>query len=318
MKMSDPIPMRVITTISCGFPAIEPEVFKTNEGVPYFKEAGVAMVAKTDFNLDAAAGFFESWDPELGFMGYMADEPTDDNQADLCKFAGQLCYLSFGQKRTKNAEAAKYLDHIKDSGHGSVFEHANYTFIFWGIDRAVTHELVRHRAGFGFSQVSQRYCDGKTLRFVERPEYQVERLPAEMRDGLAWKTGKQHEDFEVLVETALSRYESRAYNLATSAELAHPMLAAQKATDRRKRMNQVARECLPNCTEAPIVVTGNARAWRNFVDQRANAHADIPIRELAVKTLRCLHYASPLIFGDYEIRTEDDGVDSASTKWRKV
>lgn len=316
--MSTPIPLRHPTTLACGFAAIEPEVFKTPAGTPYFKEAGVAMVGKTDFNLDAAAGFFESWDAGLGFMGYMADEPTDDNPGDLCKLAGQLCYLSFGERRTKNADAERYHGHIKESGHGSVYEHATYSFLLWGVDRALTHELVRHRAGFGFSQVSQRYCDGKTLRFVERPEYQVERIPSELHEALAWKTGMQHADFEGLIDAAREGYEARAYNLATSGELGHQMIHGTTGTARRKRVNQAARECLPNCTEAPIVVTGNARAWRNFVDQRASVHADVPIRELAVKVLRCLQHASPVIFGDYEIATGEDGVDFATSRWRKV
>lgn len=317
--MSDrPIPLMRPTTLSCGFPAIEPEVFRTPGGAPYFKEAGVAIVAKTDFNLDVAAGFFESWDAGLGFMGYMADEPTDDNPADLCKFAGQLCYLSFGPNRTANADAAKYIGHILDSGHGSVLEHATYSLLLYGIDRTVTHELIRHRAGFGFSQVSQRYCDGKTLRFVERPEWQPERLPADAPDELAGLVLDAHEEFMEDVDRAVKGRDRRSMKAGSMAVSGHPMMQAEGATARRKRVNQAVRDGLPGYTEAPILVTGNARAWRNFVDQRAVAAADVQIRELAVKALRCLRHASPLIFGDYAIATEADGVAAAASKWRKV
>ena len=41
----------------------------------------------------------------------------------------------------------------------SVLEHAVWNFVFTGISRTCTHELIRHRAGFGYSQLSQRYVD---------------------------------------------------------------------------------------------------------------------------------------------------------------
>jgi thymidylate synthase (FAD) len=73
-----------------------------------------------------------------------------------------------------------YLRHIKESGHGSVLEHVNYSLLIWGVSRALTHELVRHRAGFGFSQVSQRYVAGKHLRFVETPATQFDEAAGSM------------------------------------------------------------------------------------------------------------------------------------------
>ena len=44
------------------------------------------------------------------------------------------------------------------------------TFLFEGISRALTHELVRHRAGFAYSQLSQRYVDESNIAFVLPPE----------------------------------------------------------------------------------------------------------------------------------------------------
>ena len=52
-------------------------------------------------------------------------------------------------------------------GHGSVLEHAVWNFIITGVSRSFTHELIRHRAGFGYSQLSQRYVDESTADFVE-------------------------------------------------------------------------------------------------------------------------------------------------------
>ena len=38
-----------------------------------------------------------------------------------------------------------------------------------GISRSCSHELVRHRAGWGFSQLSQRYVDESHAAFVMPP-----------------------------------------------------------------------------------------------------------------------------------------------------
>src|SRR5213082_340016 len=62
-----------------------------------------------------------------------------------------------------------YLDNIKKQGHGSVLEHANYTLLLEGVSRSLTHELVRHRAGFAYSQLSQRYVDESDANFVVPP-----------------------------------------------------------------------------------------------------------------------------------------------------
>ena len=53
-----------------------------------------------------------------------------------------IAYLT----RTFNAQADRYFNNLKSSGHGSVFEHANFSFLLYGISRSVTHEIVRHRA----------------------------------------------------------------------------------------------------------------------------------------------------------------------------
>ncbi len=86
----------------------------------------------------------------------------------LAEFAGRLCYMS--QKNPANRTTRDYLENIKKQGHGSVLEHANYSLLLEGVSRSLTHELVRHRAGFA-------YClDGETLIYSEH-------LAAGRRDG---------------------------------------------------------------------------------------------------------------------------------------
>src|SRR5207237_4689667 len=92
-------------------------------------------------------------------------ENTDGER--LSEFAGRLCYMS--QANPANRETRAYIANIKKQGHGSVLEHANYSLLLEGVSRSLTHELVRHRAGFAYSQLSQRYVDESQANFVVPP-----------------------------------------------------------------------------------------------------------------------------------------------------
>src|SRR3954467_778287 len=90
---------------------------------------------------------------------------TEVAAEELCETAGRVCYLSFAKPRPGGN--ATYLQHIKESGHGSVLEHAVWNFLITGVSRSLTHELIRHRAGAGYSQLSQRYVDESIGGYVE-------------------------------------------------------------------------------------------------------------------------------------------------------
>lgn len=131
-------------------PVFHPEVYKTKNGTPYLKDPGVVLIGLTLVDLRDVQPFLDGFDSELEYNQYLQDPVKISTPESLVKFAGQLCYMSFGPKRTWNQDTSKYLRHIKESGHGSVLEHINLSFLFYGISRSLTHELVRHRAGMGF------------------------------------------------------------------------------------------------------------------------------------------------------------------------
>src|SRR3989449_10932812 len=85
----------------------------------------------------------------------------------LAEYAGRLCYMS--QHNPAQRTTAEYLENIKKQGHGSVLEHSVYVLLIEGSSRSCSHELVRHRAGFGYSQISQRYVDESQAAFVMPP-----------------------------------------------------------------------------------------------------------------------------------------------------
>ena len=290
--------------VADGFPAIHSPVSHTEAGTPYLRTPGVVVLARPRTNVAGLAGFLEGFDPELNFPDYVNDPTPLPDSTRLCKTAGQLCYASFGPRRTTNENAAAYIERLTSAGHGSVLEHASFSFLLYGISRSVTHELVRHRAGAGFSQISQRYVSGSVLRFVERPEYQED-------DEL-------HRSFEERADRAAAEYEEMAGRLLEYQEGGNAMLSADYKTDARKKVQQTARSLLPNETEAPMVFTGNVRALRHIIEMRADAHAESEIRNLAVRLFLCLHEADPILFSDYVLGKLPDGTHTVSTEHRKA
>jgi thymidylate synthase (FAD) len=248
-------------------------------------EPQVYLVAKTMPTSELFC-FLADVDPDHKFNANSVSGPQG-----VVEVAGRVCYNSFANARPGGNEA--YIHHLLESGHGSCLEFANYVFVFSGISRSCSMELIRHRH-FSFAQRSQRYCDESDCAFVMPPgilaasdlcqrkwEYDCERL-------------QQH--YTDLVEALHFQY---AY--------------IENPTERRKTARQAARSVLPNCTETQIFVSANARAWRHFLELRGSKHADAEIRRLALAVLGILQQESPAIFGDYEVK---DG--EIVTKYRKV
>ncbi len=228
----------------------------------------------------------------------VADWTTDTKVAAeaLPEVAGRLCYMSFKKPRPGGNSA--YLGHIKEVGHGSVLEHGVWNFIITGVSRSFTHELVRHRAGFGYSQLSQRYVDESVADFVE---------PDCIGDD-----EKLHAIWEKAVTQAQASYIELVNGLKE--KFAH----IEQGTLRRKMARQAARSVLPNATETKIFVTANARALRHFIELRCNEHAETEIRLVAAQFLDILQKEAPNIFGDYELVDLPDGTTAAKTAYGKV
>ena len=235
---------------------------------------------------------------------FLADEglqfstDTSDAAEVLAEVAGRTCYMSFGKGRKSNQE---YLENILSSKHGSVLEHAVWNLLITGVSRSLTHELVRHRAGFGYSQLSQRYVDEGDARYVVPPLYQEnEALRAR---------------WQQTIDCVRKAYVELADATAQYVQQKHPEMAPR---DRRKWARQAARSILPNACETKVFVTGNSRAWRHFLELRGSPHADTEIRLLAVEVGRVLVKESPNIFHDVEIVDDPDGLPAVRVQHSKV
>ena len=221
-------------------------------------------------------------------------ESTDGEK--LAEFAGRLCYMS--QKNPASRATREYLENIKKQGHGSVLEHANYSLLLEGVSRSLTHELVRHRAGFAYSQLSQRYVDESEANFVVPPAIVGDQmLEKEWRAQI----DEAQRSYVRLVEHLMERY-------GWVADKVH----------RRKMSREAARGVLPNSTETKIVVTGNARAWRTMLELRSSEGAELEIRRCAVAIIKMLFEESPAFFSDFEIYQADDRREAARIVYHKV
>ncbi len=219
----------------------------------------------------------------------------------LCETAGRICYMSFAKPRPGGNQA--YLHNIKESGHGSVLEHAVWNLLVTGVSRSLTHELIRHRAGVSPSQLSQRYVDESVAEYVE--------------PGIIAADPELHALWRESIEHSHRAYCRLAEALAARIA-ADPATAALPATDRRKAARQAARSVLPNATETKIFLTANARALRHFVEMRGNRHAEPEIRQLAVAVLRRMQQEAPHLFNDYQLTPLPDGSFEVETPYRKV
>lgn len=198
----------------------------------------------------------------------------------LAEAAGRACYQSWDRPNPKTASTADYIDHILEVQHHSVLAHASVTFYLEGVSRSLTHELVRHRF-LAFSQLSQRYVDGKDMDWVCPP--------------LALGVPEIQKYMENHFRACVREYEALSKMLGFVAE-DHGIAG----TLAKKRAREAARAVLPNSTETKIVVSGNLRAWRDFLDQRWTEGADLEIQRLAGYLLHELRQIAPATFSDYD------------------
>jgi len=264
----------------------------------YITEPTVRLVSRTEVDWEGVAAFLEEEGvppvPESIRAG-------DDESAAIIEISARICYMSYGKGRR---DIEEFVTNLLSKGDGSVFEHVNFGFMMTGVSRTFTHELVRHRAGFAYSQRSQRFVNESDADFVIPPAL------AEERPG----TEKARQILEDAIEDAQKTYKTLVSELY--AALPEDQFGMQ--TDRRKAVRQAARAVLPNATETKIFVTANVRAWRHFIEMRGAAFADWEIRKVALMVLDILKKEAPLLFGDFTVEDLLDGTQVAKPKYSKV
>lgn len=264
----------------------------------YVSKPNVRLVTRTTIDWDRVAEFLDEEGvppiPESIRAG-------DDESSAVVEISARLCYMSYGRGRR---DITDFINNLLSKGDGSVFEHVNFGFVVTGVSRALTHELVRHRAGFAYSQRSQRFVDEAEAPFVLPPAL------VEGREGT--------EEARAILKQALGSASSAYKALVDALEKALPKDLFSESRDRRKAIRQAARAVLPNATETKIFVTANVRAWRHFIGMRGASFADWEIRSLALEILEILQGEAPLLFADFTVEELPDGTRVATPSYPKV
>jgi len=178
--------------------------------------------------------------------------------------AAKLCYSDASVadllKCSDPEGIAKFIGHLRKSGHLSPFEHVSFTFGLDGLSRICTHQLVRHRMA-SYSQQSQRYVS------MERPEYVI---PPNIS-----------EDPEI--EREFSEY----------AEKAHELYLKMIESGIPK---EDARYILPHGWQTRVTVTMNARELHHFFSLRTCRRSQWEIQKVAREMLKLARHVAPCIF----------------------
>lgn len=254
----------------------------------------VYLVGRVDLDYEAIAGYLAEVGGDSWLQRLDADELNDPQ--NLAEFAGRLCYRSWEPGLNPNvtrirADQTQYLENILRSAHGSVLEHANFSFVLHNVSRVLTHELVRHRAGVAVSQES--------LRFVRLDE-----LPF-------WFPEWAKEDAELM---------RRATALLEHMEEFQGWMAGHFGLDdegvpfsEKKHRTSFMRRLAPDGVATGLVWTANIRTLRHTIENRTAPGAEEEIRLVFGKIAEIMRAECPALFSDFEV------VDGAwIPKYRKV
>jgi thymidylate synthase (FAD) len=246
--------------------------------------ARLYLIGRPAFDVDEFLSFLttahESWDSTKG--------ATDAE--NLVEVAGRICYMSFGERQRTRPNSA-YVANLISQGHESVLEHVSWTFLLEGVSRAFTHQFVRHRVGFAFSQLSQQYHEESDATFVE---------PTAIRS---------HQDLSRVWHEAVERCREAYNHIVTTlakSELLHRSI--EQSREVLRALRAAARSVLPNATESKLVFSANARALRHFLAVRGGILGDEEMRVVSHLILDRLKTEAPSLFQDFVSETQSDGL----------
>jgi thymidylate synthase (FAD) len=255
----------------------------------------VFLIARPSIDLEGMRGYLEDVGGAAWLKGRAVEADGAPNPAELLiEFAGRACYRSWEPGLNPNVtkvrtDQEEYLGNLLRSLHGSVLEHANYSFAFRSVSRVFTHELVRHRAGSAFSQESLRYVRLTDIGFRVPPA--LEPVREEVLNLV-----EQLEEFQV----------SAADKLGIDEE-GLPFAVKKEITSALRRLAPIG-------LSTDIIWTANVRTLRHVIEMRTAEGAEEELRLVFDRVARIMRDEAPKLFQDFS-RTEDG---SWVPEYRKV
>lgn len=253
----------------------------------------VELIVRPSLDLDALERYLKTVGGESWLERKRSDlDGLNDGQL-LVEAAGRACYRSWEPGLNPNVarvrtDPKQYFLNILRSGHGSVLEHANYTFVIWDVSRIFTHELTRHRAGSAFSQESLRFVRLDELGF--RIPESMESLRPQIIEIL-----ETLEDFQIKA--------AEHFGLDEEGVSFHT----------KKKLTSAMRRLAPEGLSTMIVWTANVRTLRHVIQMRTDPGAEEELRFVFNKIGEIMRAEAPLLFGDFVVA---DG--AWTTEYRKV
>ena len=254
----------------------------------------VHLIARPQLDLDGMRAYLE----DVGGESWLERRLGEDEQASpgemLVEFGGRACYRSWEPGLNPNVtrvrtDRMEYFSNILRSAHGSVLEHANYSFALRNVSRVFTHELVRHRAGSAFSQESLRYVRLTEIGFRVPPALEP------VRDQVI-SIVEQLEEFQVSAAAEL--------NIDEEGLPFHV----------KKEITSALRRLAPIGLSTDIMWTANARTLRHVIEMRTAEGAEEELRLVFDQVARIMQAEAPGLFQDFA--QQDDG--SWAPEHRKV
>lgn len=211
----------------------------------------------------------------------------------LVEVGGRECYRSWTPGLNPNVvkvreSSSEYLKNIVASGHGSVLEHANYSFIFHNVSRVFTHEMVRHRAGAAYSQESMRYVRLDDLPF--------------------WFSDWAKADEELM---------SRCIDLLYRMEAHQQWMSEHFGLDdegvpfeEKKHKTSFMRRFAPDGVATGMLCTMNVRTLRHVIAMRTALPAEEEIRLVMDEVAKIMLNELPNLMADYDRNENAEWVPS--------
>lgn len=203
----------------------------------------------------------------------MLPDPDATDAENLVEACGRGCYESEDKPNPATRKNADYLERtIFNQAHGSIAEHASATVLLKGVSRSWLAEATRHRP-FSFSVRSQRFVNEENMGIVLPPavrEHGCDHLLQQIAGALV-------DDYKDIVDYMVN------------------------AGLPRKQAREAARSVLPNMAETRLYMTGNLRAWVQFLERRLDPAADMEMREVAGLILDAICPVAPNIFKHVEV-----------------
>jgi thymidylate synthase (FAD) len=244
----------------------------------------VHLISRPAVDLAAMRSYLDS----VGGTGWL-ERRTDSAGSDaelLIEFAGRFCYRSWEPGLNPNvrkfrSDPGEYFANLLASGHGSVFEHANFSFAFHNVSRVFTHELVRHRAGSAFSQESLRYVRLVDIGFRTPPAL-----------------GPMQGTVIELVEH-LEEFQRDAAKQLLNDDLPFAV---------KKEVTSALRRLAPLGLSTDILWTANVRTLRHVIAQRTEAGAEEEMRLVFDLVADMARGEAPALFQDFHRQSDGSWV----------